>query len=1562
MINFRKSKYLKIIKLIGENFNPINYSELKEKTGLADSTLSRDLNWLQNIEVENGLKGNEVDAFYLEKNVYIESTGINKSKNNSYKLTKAGVDLFNSLFLEQEEVSFVDLLIQEFNIYEKIWKYVDNNRDLFYNQFENDFQPWTVQIFEFFENLDESDINKVLESFTGDLNQRFYNLLEVITAIIFTHPLWKNYAKRDNLEIPIFNKEHVAFLNKIPHFKKKFQLFGFFPEIICIIKEDKIIKTTISLVERFLKIYYWKGIKYPTHEEIIRKEIIRNVLNEIYKVCSEYTDFINQFHTEITIFIKNIIEDLSSNRIQKKRLPLNLLSPQIKEKFNYYLRRKLILSDTDKIPSHLLKLGASKEIIYDQIEIFKGKSDLEPDNYDLKLKLLKLLVDNYSNEFRTDFRFYEKFRINIVSYIEDLIEDLTTSDPEYQESALFLGYIFYNQKFLIREKALRITKKLLNYYPDEVVLLENLLELYYHQEIWNIKEIKELTSRALKLAKTNPFFHFSDFIVKSLQDEGYVNKKLDGLITKTLDFEPVPGNIIKNINFFCNQLNKHSLNKLSLKILENFTKILNYPELKWIYAENLLENKEYLRAIEIFLKLIDIYPNKIFEGRIIRLLSSPLIKTSEQNDHKELDTFLKEVIKFLNLVSSTYEWHISESNIKDFREKREEHLAILRNELKQINSSLKNKYSLTLPLKIKAIILKALNREKNLESCLSSILSISSNNIWASTELGLLFFKQEKYEQTFQILNIVEELKEKENYSISHGFFPFSHLLKENDYNIFRLYKEAGRYHEAILIIEEFLLNPYAHQNFNITATDIGKDLIFCYRKTTNSIERVIEKALALADKIDGIKGRDLSIINVQKDSSYIRQCLIDYIFNEKQYTRCLELILELSKEYPNILESITSFFTQFNKNIFYLAECYLKLNNLIKAKKFYEQSYENLNDDIRFKANRSVLLIHPLPDNLKINEKQYYLKKINKGIKKINLLIEKDTIIEKLIYKTNIERSIGNISLLIKEREKKERNFYENIRNQLKSISENNRHYYEIVVACACAINGYIDEMNYYINEEKVDESYPIISVLLKILYCYYKNNFEKFNELNIKLRKLIPSSLIPLLLNLHFLRYKKGIYEISKINNLFKTIWRIGHRRPKIYGVEKQIIKYFRNNLAWYPFKWATKYERYIDSHEKTDIQKLLKVLEFIENKHYNQEGELLDFITRFFNTDRIITNHLNSLLISIGYKFPDTKYYIYKLLNPEIGQYELRTFGEIAYQANQLNEFLPSLDEYRKKQIFRYKELGRLDWNRRWLEERYVTFLLKCFRYNESSKKVSDSRKYLENLKDYPKEKLRYFKILSDIREQHYKNAEINAYQLIKWYKDDPELKWDNEYFKMWILSKIIVNFNEGKELNPLIILIEIDELINFEKMNKDPIYFQLLILDVLTHELLEGYEKEVLKFAQELFIEIIISIDWSDKKSHNIIIEKIYFNRNLIFNFSLNIVKNLDKMIDQLNLNKFNQVRKNYLYFIKAMIYYKHNKIIEAKDVLEQFINSINEEEIYTTYQDINDLYLEILRNL
>lgn len=129
-----------------------------------------------------------------------------------------------------------------------------------------------------------------------------------------------------------------------------------------------------------------------------------------------------------------------------------------------------------------------------------------------------------------------------------------------------------------------------------------------------------------------------------------------------------------------------------------------------------------------------------------------------------------------------------------------------------------------------------------------------------------------------------------------------------------------------------------------------------------------------------------------------------------------------------------------------------------------------------------------------------------------------------------------------------------------------------------------------------------------------------------------------------------------------------------------------------------------------------------------------------------------------------------------------------------------------------------------------------------------------------------------------------------------------------------------------------------------------------------ELLENYEKEILKFAEKLFIEIISSINWSDNKSHGIIVEKFYFNRDIISKFSLEIVKELGRLIEQLNPDEFNQVRKNYLYYIKAMIYFRNDELIEAKKILETFFKQINEEEIFTIYDDINDLHLEILKKL
>ena len=77
---FQTSKYLNIIKIIGETLNPISFSDLKEKTNLSESTLSRGLNWLQNIQTKDSLKGDKLKAYYLKQNEYIQSTGLNKSK------------------------------------------------------------------------------------------------------------------------------------------------------------------------------------------------------------------------------------------------------------------------------------------------------------------------------------------------------------------------------------------------------------------------------------------------------------------------------------------------------------------------------------------------------------------------------------------------------------------------------------------------------------------------------------------------------------------------------------------------------------------------------------------------------------------------------------------------------------------------------------------------------------------------------------------------------------------------------------------------------------------------------------------------------------------------------------------------------------------------------------------------------------------------------------------------------------------------------------------------------------------------------------------------------------------------------------------------------------------------------------------------------------------------------------------------------------------------------------------------------------------------------------------
>ena len=85
--------------------------------------------------------------------------------------------------------------------------------------------------------------------------------------------------------------------------------------------------------------------------------------------------------------------------------------------------------------------------------------------------------------------------------------------------------------------------------------------------------------------------------------------------------------------------------------------------------------------------------------------------------------------------------------------------------------------------------------------------------------------------------------------------------------------------------------------------------------------------------------------------------------------------------------------------------------------------------------------------------------------------------------------------------------------------------------------------------------------------------------------------------------------------------------------------------------------------------------------------------------------------------------------------------------------------------------------------------------------------------------------------------------------------------------------------------------------------------------------------------------------------------------MISNFDINVIEAIDKLIVNLNpTSRFTELYKNYLFYIKSLILFKNGKITKAKQVIEGLISILNEKEIYTTYDDINDLYLEILKHL
>lgn len=78
--------------------------------------------------------------------------------------------------------------------------------------------------------------------------------------------------------------------------------------------------------------------------------------------------------------------------------------------------------------------------------------------------------------------------------------------------------------------------------------------------------------------------------------------------------------------------------------------------------------------------------------------------------------------------------------------------------------------------------------------------------------------------------------------------------------------------------------------------------------------------------------------------------------------------------------------------------------------------------------------------------------------------------------------------------------------------------------------------------------------------------------------------------------------------------------------------------------------------------------------------------------------------------------------------------------------------------------------------------------------------------------------------------------------------------------------------------------------------------------------------------------------------------------------INIIESIDKLTNNLcPKSRFTELHKNYLFYVKSLILFKNGKITNAKKVIESLISNLNEKEIFTTYYDINDFYLEILKH-
>ena len=92
--------------------------------------------------------------------------GLNKSKNSSFKLTEKGVKLFNNEFLKEYETNYLEEIIKDFTINQIIWDFISRNKKLFFKDYfkgsYKTLEPWTLHLFEFFDDLDENEIDSTL--------------------------------------------------------------------------------------------------------------------------------------------------------------------------------------------------------------------------------------------------------------------------------------------------------------------------------------------------------------------------------------------------------------------------------------------------------------------------------------------------------------------------------------------------------------------------------------------------------------------------------------------------------------------------------------------------------------------------------------------------------------------------------------------------------------------------------------------------------------------------------------------------------------------------------------------------------------------------------------------------------------------------------------------------------------------------------------------------------------------------------------------------------------------------------------------------------------------------------------------------------------------------------------------------------------------------------------------------------------------------------------------------------------------------------------------------------